>query len=262
MVLLAIGIGNTTVGLGAFDGARLVRSWRLGADHQRTADEVGLLVVACLRSAALDSADVTAVALGSVVPALERLYAEASAQYLARQAWVVTHDDDLGIANRTPAPEQVGIDRLLAAAAAYARYGGPLVVVDFGTATTVNAISAHGEFLGGAIAPGLATAHDALVARAAKLPPIPLALPDHAIGRTTPEAMQSGLVLGYVGLVEGLIRRVQEELGPAPVVATGGLAATMARAAPLIGHVEPHLTLHGICLAHERRRAGVGAAGG
>ncbi|MBI2321703.1 MAG: type III pantothenate kinase, partial [Chloroflexi bacterium] len=182
--------------------------------------------------------------------------------YLGRRAWVVTHDADLGIANGTPAPEQVGIDRLVAAAAAYARYGGPLVVVDFGTATTVNAISAHGEFLGGAIAPGLATAHDALVAYAAKLPPIPLALPERAIGRTTREAMQAGLMLGYVGLVEGLIRSVQEELGPALVVATGGLAATMAPATALIQHVEPHLTLHGIRLAHERRRAAVGATGG
>lgn len=261
-MLLAIGIGNTTVGIGAFDGERLLRSWQLAADRQRTVDEVGLLVVSCLRHAGLDPARIAAVALGSVVPALERLYTEASAQYLGRRAWVVTHDADLGIANRTLAPEQVGIDRLLVAAAAYARYGGPLVVVDFGTATTVNAISAHGAFLGGAIAPGLATAHDALVARAAKLPPVPLAVPDRAIGRTTREAMQAGLILGYVGLVEGLIRRVQDELGAAPVVATGGLAATMARATALIQHVEPHLMLHGIRLAHERRRAGVGAAGG
>lgn len=252
-MLLAIDIGNTNVGLGLFDGPALVCSWQLSADARRTPDETGLLVLHCLRHAGFDAAQVSAVAVASVVPPLEPLYLEVAARYLGQAAWLIGHDADLGIANRTAAPEQVGIDRLVTAAAAFHTYGGPLVVVDFGTATTIDAVSAQGEYLGGAIAPGLATAHEALVSRAAKLPPIPFVLPARAIGRTTREAMQAGLMFGYVGLVEGLVRRVQDELGVGPVVATGGLAETVARASTLALRVEPHLALQGIRLAHERR---------
>jgi type III pantothenate kinase len=261
-VLLAIDIGNTNVGLGLFDGATLRHTWQLAADARRTPDETGLLVTSCLRHAGRDPAQVSAVVVASVVPPLEQLYLEVAARYLSQPAWLITHEADLGIVNRTVAPEQVGIDRLVTAAAAFAMYGGPLVVVDFGTATTIDAVSARGEYLGGAIAPGLVTAHEALVSRTAKLPPIPLVLPERAIGRTTREAMQAGLMFGYVGLIEGLVRRVQAELGVGPVVATGGLAPTMARASALDLRVEPYLALEGIRLVHERRCRARRAVGG
>lgn len=261
-MLLAVDIGNTNVALGLFDGSELRHTWQLAADRGRTVDETAVLILHLLQHAGLGVADVTAVAVAAVVPELEQLYATVAERYLHQHAWLVTHEADLGLRNRTLAPEQVGIDRLLAAAAGYHACGGPLVVVDFGTATTVDAVSERGEFLGGAIAPGLATAHEALVARAAKLPPVPLTIPERVIGRTTLEAMQAGLMWGYVGLLEGLVRRVQDELGPAPVVATGGLAEAMARASALITRVEPHLALRGVHLAFGRRRTRVGAAGG
>lgn len=261
-VLLAIDIGNTNVSLGLFDGAELRYTWQLAADTRRTPDETGLLVLNCLRYVGLEPAQISAVAVASVVPPLEQHYSEVAARYLRQRAWLITHEADLGIANCTAAPEQVGIDRLVTAAAAFHRYGGPLVVVDFGTATTVDAVSAQGAYLGGAIAPGLVTAHEALVSRTAKLPPIPFVLPERAIGRTTREAMQAGLMFGYVGMIEGLVRRVQGELGAGPIVATGGLAQTLARASALDLRVEPHLALYGVRLVYERCSGRVGVKGG
>jgi type III pantothenate kinase len=256
-VLLAIDVGNTNIVLGVFDQAALVHSWRLSTQRERTVDELGLLVDGLFAHDRIDRSTIDAVVMSSVVPPLTRTTRAMAEQYLGLRTLTIEPDLDTGMPILYANPAEVGADRIVNAVAAYARYGRtaarPLIVVDFGTATTLDAISSGGEYLGGAICPGVQISTDALFQRAARLPRIDVRKPSQVIGCTTVGAMESGLFYGYVGMVEGLVRRMSDELGgQALCVATGGLASIIAPETPLIRHVDVDLTLHGLRMIWER----------
>jgi type III pantothenate kinase len=258
-MLLAIDVGNTNIVLGVFEGRELVRSWRLHTERERTADELGLIVHGLFRQSRIDSSRIDAVVLGSVVPPLTATVSGMIWRYLERKSLVVDPVRNAGMPILYDNPAEVGADRIVNAIAAYDAYGGegtrPLVICDFGTATTLDAVSAKGEYLGGAICPGVTISADALFQRAARLPRIDVRKPATVIGRTTVGAMESGLFYGYVGMVEGLVRRMSDELGGHAIcIATGGLALVMAPETPLIDHVEVDLTLQGLRIVWERNR--------
>lgn len=243
--MLTIDVGNTHTVLGLFEGDRLVRHWRIASDRQKTADEYGALFMTLLGQQA---APVETVALASVVPPLVGTLAETVHAVFGLAPLVLTPEMDLGIAVRVPVPGEVGIDRIANARAAWDLIGGPAIVVDFGTATTYDVLSADGAYIGGAIAPGILTAAEALFQRAAKLPRVDLVRPDSVIGTNTASAMQSGLVFGFAGQVDAIVGRIREELGApdAPVIATGGLAELVSAETVVRPRIEPWLTLYGI----------------
>lgn len=249
-MLLAINVGNTTAKLGLFAGERLLDTWRLATDVRRTSDEYGILLKGLLDRRFAER-ELDGVVVGSVIPRLEPILAEMCERYLGLRPFFLEPGLDVGMPVLTDNPEQVGVDRLADALAGLRLYGRPLVTIDLGTATVLNAISAEGAFLGGAIAPGLALTMDALVGGTAKLPPIALVAPARAIGRNTSAAMQSGFFFGYVGMVDGLIERIWGEMGRCRVVATGGHSEMIAAHTNKIDIVDPDLTLHGLRLAHE-----------
>ncbi|PYR35122.1 MAG: type III pantothenate kinase [Acidobacteria bacterium] len=258
-MLLAIDVGNTNIVLGIFDGRTLVHAWRLQTLRERTADELGLLVEGLFTHSALTCAQVGGIVLGSVVPPLTGTTCAMVEQYFGRLPLVVDPATNTGMPILYENPSEVGADRIVNAIAAYERFGaareGPLIVCDFGTATTFDAVSARGEYLGGAICPGVTISADALFQRAARLPRIDVRKPAHVVGRTTVGAMEAGLFYGYVGMVEGLIRRMSDELGGRAIcVATGGLAPMMAPETPLIDHVDVDLTLQGLRIVWERNQ--------
>ena len=258
-MLLAIDVGNTNIVLGVFDGATLVRSWRLQTLRERTADELGLLVEGLFAHDRVDRSAVDGIVLGSVVPPLTGTTRAMAERYFGVKALIVEPGVNTGMPILYENPSEVGADRIVNAIAAYERFGGsrtrPLIVVDFGTATTFDAITAKGEYLGGAICPGVQISADALFQRAARLPRIDVRKPSRIVGRTTVGAMESGLFWGYVGMVEGLVRRITDELGGNAVcVATGGLADVIAPETPLIHHVDADLTLHGLRLVWARNQ--------
>jgi type III pantothenate kinase len=258
-MLLAIDIGNTNIVLGVFDGAALLESWRLATMRERTADELGLLVDALFAHSRIDKVAVRSIILGSVVPPLTGTMQEMTERYFGVAALTIEPGTTTGMPILYEQPSEVGADRIVNGVAAYEQFGKaagrPLVVVDFGTATTFDAISAKGEYLGGAICPGVQISADALFQRAARLPRIDVRKPAQTIGRTTIGAMESGLFYGYVGLVEGLVRRMNAELGNHAIcVATGGLAGTIAPETAVIDHVDPDLTLHGLRIVWERNQ--------
>jgi type III pantothenate kinase len=252
-MLLAVDVGNTNVVGGLFDGARLAHQWRVSTAPQRTTDELHVLWEGLLRSRRLGLGDVSGVCLASVVPALTGSYEELAQQRIGCPLVTVSTRIELGIAVDTDNPPEVGADRIMNALAARERYGAPAVVADFGTSTNFDVVSAAGAFIGGVIAPGMAASVEALVSRTAQLHRIALRRPQRAIGRNTTECMQSGAFFGYVGLVEGIIDRILEELeAPAPVIGTGGLATVIAPETDRIRHVDQELTLEGIRLVWER----------
>jgi type III pantothenate kinase len=256
-MLLAIDVGNTNIVLGVFDGATLVRSWRLQTLRERTSDELGLLVEGLFAHDRIDRARVSGVIIGSVVPPQTGTTQAMVQRYFDREALLVDPVRNTGMPILYESPADVGADRIVNAIAAYERFGraggGPLVVCDFGTATTLDAVTEAGEYLGGAICPGITISADALFQRAARLPRIDVRKPAHVIGRTTVGAMESGLFYGYVGMVEGLVRRMTAELGGAAIcVATGGLATVIAPETTLIAHVDVDLTLQGLRIVWER----------
>ena len=264
-MLLALDIGNTNIVLGVFDGTRLAHSWRLTTLRERTADELGLLMHGLFDVSGVDRRAVSAVIMASVVPPLTSPARGMVERYLGVKAMVVEPGLETGMPILYEPPSDVGADRIVNGIAAYEQYGRattcPLVVVDFGTATTLDAISAKGEYLGGAICPGVTISADALFQRAARLPRIDVRKPATVVGHTTVGAMESGLFWGYVGMVEGLVRRMSAELaGPGGdaasvrCVATGGLAAVIAPETPLIHHVDPDLTLNGLRIVWERNQ--------
>lgn len=249
-MMLALDIGNSNVKLGVFRGPRLVRSWRVSADARRTADEAETQLVQVLGPR---RRLVRRVALASVVPAAGETWRTATAALFRREPVQVTHASPLGFSVEYRPPEDVGADRLADAAAAVARCGAPVVVVDFGSAVTLSVVSRRRAYLGGAIAPGIELTAEALARRTAKLPLIAPAAPRGAIGRSTAESLRSGLVLGAAALVDGLLQRTFEELGErARVLATGGAAAVVVPHCRLVREVVPHLTLEGIRLVAER----------
>jgi type III pantothenate kinase len=251
-MLLAIDAGNSNITLGLYEGAKPGPRWRLATVHDRTADEYGLLLDDLLEHAGFEVEAVDAVVMASVVPPLTGVLEEAAVRYLGRAPLVVDAGVKTGVRIRYDDPKQVGADRVVDAVAIHHLYGGPACCVDFGTATTFDAISVEGDYLGGAIAPGIGIAADALFQRAAKLPRVDLLRPPALIGKNTVHSLQSGLLFGYVSLVEGMVARFRKELGPEmKVVATGGLAETVAKETTAIDVVAPWLTLDGLRIVHE-----------
>jgi len=256
-MLLAIDVGNTNIVLGVFDGEQLVADFRMHTEERSTGDELGLLVVGLLRGRGIEPADVDALVVSTVVPILSRPIDELAHHYFRMAPMVVGPGIRTGMRILAEDPRQVGADRIVNSIAVFRRYGGPAVVLDFGTATTFDAISPQGDYLGGAIAPGLVIGLDALVSHTAKLTRVELVAPPSVIGRNTTAAMQSGLVYGYVGLIEGIVQRMKAELGEqTKVIATGGLAELIAAQTSSIDSVDQRLTLDGLRIIHELNAAG------
>jgi type III pantothenate kinase len=259
-MLLAIDVGNTNVTIGVYDRDRLAHSWRLAALRERTADELGIFLVKLFEQANVPIASVDGIAIASVVPPLTRPMEEMCERYFHHTALVVDASN-AGIPIRYTPATDVGADRLVDAVAAWEKFGRPegvpLIVVDFGTATTFNAISSKGEYLGGVICPGINISAEALFQRAARLPRVDVRKPPTVIGENTVGAMQSGLYFGYVEMVDGLVRRLRAELAEgdkAVVIATGGLADVLSGESSAIQHVDSNLTLDGLRLIWERHK--------
>lgn len=254
-MLLTIDIGNTNLTLGLYQGEELGPHWRLATVHDRMPDEYGLQFLGLLSHAGRSPQDLTGICLASVVPPLTGRICEACRVYLGLDPLVVDAGVKTGVRIRYEDPRAVGADRIVDAAAVQRLYGGPACVVDFGTATTFDAISKEGDYLGGAIAPGIGIASEALFLRTAKLPRVDLQRPPAAIGRNTVHAMQSGLLFGYVALVEGMVARFRSELGPEmKVIGTGGLASLIAQETKVIEIIAPWLTLDGLRMIWEMNR--------
>ena len=251
-MLLAIDIGNTNLTLGLYRGEERVAAWRLATAHERMPDEYGLQLLGLLEHAGFAPEDIDAAVLASVVPPLTGTLLQACETYLGRRPLVVDAGVKTGVRIHYDDPKAVGADRVVDAAAVKKLYGGPACVVDFGTATTFEAISAEGDFMGGAIAPGIGIAAEALFQRTAKLQRVELSRPPSPIGRNTVHAIQSGLLFGYVGLVEGMVARFRAELGPTmKVIGTGGLAELIARETAVIEILAPWLTLDGLRMIYD-----------
>jgi type III pantothenate kinase len=251
-MLLAIDIGNTNLTIGLYEGDKLGWHWRLATDHNRMPDEYGLQLLGLLQHAGHNIQDLTGISLSSVVPPLTGRVTQACREYIKQTPLVVDTGIKTGIRIRYEDPKAVGADRVCDAAAVMRYYGGPACVIDFGTATTFNALTREGDYLGGAITAGINLAAEALYTRAAKLPRIDLQRPPNVIGRNTVHAMQSGLLYGYVSMVEGMVERFRKELGAEmKVVATGGLAEVVAKETPVIQHIAPWLTLDGLRIIWE-----------
>ena len=254
-MLLAIDVGNTNIAFGVFEGESLRATWNVATDLNKTADEYAELILNLLPREGLTLSNIDQMIIASVVPPLEPIFEEFSQHYLGILPLVVGPGVKTGVRICTDNPREVGADRVANAAAAHHLYGGPIIVVDFGTATTLDAVSKEGDYLGGAIAPGIGIAAEALFERASKLPRIELIPPEHAMGKNTVSMMQSGMIFGYVGLIEGLVTRIRQELGgKARVIATGGLAYVMTKETKVVDMVDPHLTLIGLRLIHEMNR--------
>jgi type III pantothenate kinase len=251
-MLLVIDIGNTNLTIGLYEGENLGWHWRLATDHNRMPDEYGLQLLGLLQHAGHNILDLTGISLSSVVPPLTGRVVQACTEYLKKTPLVIDTGVKTGVRIRYEDPRAVGADRVCDAAAVMRNYGGPACVIDFGTATTFNAITRDGDYLGGAITAGINLAAEALYTRAAKLPRIELQRPPNVIGRNTVHAMQSGLLFGYVCMVEGMVERFRAELGPQmKVIATGGLAEVVAKETSAIQHIAPWLTLDGLRIIWE-----------
>lgn len=255
-MILAIDIGNSNITFGLYNGQRdLQYHWRIKTDHERLPDEYGIIMLGLMRHEGLNFDQIHGVVLASVVPPLTQVFVRMVERFMKQTPLVVGAGVKTGVRIRYDSPRDVGADRICDAVAAYRLYGGPACVVDFGTATTFNAISADGDYLGGAIAPGIGIAAEALFSRTSKLPRVNLVRPPHAIGANTPHAMQSGLIFGYVGMVEGMVKRFKAELGQeTKVIGTGGMVRVIAPETDVIEIVNPWLTLEGLHLIWEMNR--------
>ena len=246
-MLLLLEVGNTNTSVGVHDGARLIASWRLTSRREQTSDEYGLFIHTLLRSRGIEPRQITDVAISNVVPPVQRTLEWMAEGYFGATPFSVQSGVNVPIVLAVDNPTEVGADRVCNAVAAIALYGPPCIVVDFGTATNFDCVNARGEFIGGAIAPGLATAAEALISRAARLYRVELVAPPTAVGRNTMTNIQSGAVLGYAGLVDGLIERMRREIeGEVKVIGTGGLAAQMREVARSLQIVNPDLRLEGL----------------
>lgn len=255
-MLLTIDVGNTNTVLGVFRGDKLIANWRLTTARQQTVDEYGVLARNLFTLAGLDDAEIGGVIISSVVPPLNWTLGELSRIYFGHRAMFVEMGVKTGMAVLVDNPLEVGADRIVNGVAAFHRYGGPCIVVDFGTAITFDVISAKGEYLGGVIAPGLGIASEALFARAARLPRVEIKDPGKVIGTNTITHMQAGLYYGAIDMVDGMLTRIKNELGsPVTVVATGGQAKLVAKGSKLIDHTDDFLTLTGLRLIWEKNHA-------
>ncbi len=251
-MLMVIDVGNTNTVLGIYRGEELVQSWRLKTEREKTADEWGILSRTLLSLGDVSSGTVSAIVVSSVVPPARSALEEMALRYFGLQPLFIEATMNLGMPVRYNPPADVGADRIVNAVAAYTAFGGPAIVVDFGTATTFDAISAKGEYLGGVIAPGIGISSEALFLRAARLPRVDIRPPAKVIGDSTVASMQSGLYWGYAGLVDGILRRMKQELENAYAVSTGGLAELISPACEEIDSVDRNLTLEGMRLIYQR----------
>jgi type III pantothenate kinase len=253
-VLLAVDIGNTQTHLGAFEGEELVEHWRFQTRSGATGDELAERIAGLFSLSEMSFTQVDSVCVSSVVPPLGGEFERLAERYLEADCLTIGPGLKTGMPIRIENPLEVGADRLVNAVAAYDKVGAACVVVDFGTGINFDAVSAAGEYLGGAIAPGLEISLSALIERAARIPRIELAAPEAAIGRSSRAAIQSGIVFGFAGLIDGVARRIEEELGEARFLATGGLASTVVPFTETIDEVDDQLTLRGLRRIHERNR--------
>jgi type III pantothenate kinase len=254
-MLMAIDIGNTTVAIGLFDGPALAHHWRIRSDHDKTPDEYEVLFRSLLASGRRDVSDIRGVIISSVVPPLTPVFQALSFDLFRTKPLVVGPGLKTGMPILYEAPLEVGADRVVASVAAFEKYGGPCIVVDFGTATTFDAVSTRGEYLGGAIAPGIGISAEALYLKTAKLPLIEVRKPVRAVGKTTVASMQSGLYFGYIGLTRNIIEEIRKEIGgEARVVATGGFGEQVSAEVEAISAFEPDLVLDGLRIIYERNR--------
>jgi type III pantothenate kinase len=255
-MLLALDVGNTTITIGLFEGEELRATWRIATDHSRLADEYAVILIGLLNVNGVQAGAISDAAVVSVVPDLVPVFDALLRKHLGVSPLVVGTGTRTGVRILYDSPRDVGADRVADVVAAVHKYGPPpLIVVDLGTGLVFDAITAEGDYLGGAIAPGIHVAAEALYERAAKLYPVEITRPPSAIGRNTVAAIQSGLLFGFVGLIEGMVARFKNELGGrATVVGTGGWAEMFARETPAIDVVDPDLTLHGLRLIYEQNR--------
>ena len=256
-MFIAIDIGNTHTVFGIYKGARLLSDWRVTTMLQRTEDEIGTQVQQFLAQMKVRPRAIEAIGISSVVPNITDVYAAMSRKFFTREALVVDSTLDLGFRIRYEEPRSVGADRLCNAVAGFARYGGPLIIIDFGTATTYDVIGSNGDYLGGVISPGIETSASDLHRRAARLPKVELHLPERVIGTDTVSSMQIGILWGAIDAMEGMVRRIQDELqstgqARATVIATGGFSEFVRHRSAVIEHVEPSLVLEGIRLIAAR----------
>lgn len=254
-MILAVDVGNTQTVVGLFEGERLVAHWRIASDASATPDELVIKVDALLGVPGHAWSDVDRVVVASVVPKLTDAWNDASVKATALEPMIVGPGLKTGLPIRSDNPHEVGADRIVNGVAALAAYGAPVLVVDFGTATTIDVIDADGAYLGGVIAPGVETSAEALFAKAARLSKVDLVDPGTVIGRNTRHSVQAGLLIGGAVMVDGLVRRIWAELGHhTPVVATGGLARRMSAICETVTDVDPDLTLKGLMMVYERNR--------
>jgi len=251
-MLLALDIGNTSIHIGLFDGEVLKDTWRVGVEQEKLPDEYGVLLLTLLGTGGIGAKDIDACIIGCDVPPLIPTFETVCRKYFGMEPMVVGHGLRTGVRILYDNPKQLGADRIIDAVAAIRKYGAPVIIVDFGTATVFDAVNENGDYLGGAIAPGIGIASEALFSRAAMLYRVQLERPPVAIGKNTIHAMQSGILFGYVGLVEGLVARFKLELtGDVKVVATGGLAKEIAQETDCIDIIDGNLTLDGLRYIHE-----------
>ena len=254
-MLLVIDVGNTNTVLGIYDGGKLKKDWRVGTDKYRTVDEYAMLINDLFGLAGFGFADLSDVIVSCVVPPMQNILEKLCRQYLQLSPYVVGPGMKTGMPIQYDNPSEVGADRIVNSVAAYEQCRCALIVVDFGTATTFDVVSADGSYQGGAIAPGIGISAEALFDRASKLPRVEFSRPAQVIGKNTVNSMQSGIFFGYVGLVEGIVSRIKKELSETPkVIATGGLAGPIAAATDSIDLVEPFLTLEGLRILYQRNR--------
>jgi type III pantothenate kinase len=251
-MLLAIDVGNDGIKFGVFNGERRIHDWRIPTRLDSTADELGLAFIQLMREADIDARAIDGAAISSVVPPMNARLADAVRRYFSCEPLLVVPGVKTGLKIRYEDPREVGADRIVAALAAFRKYGGPLIIIDFGTGTTYDAVSREGEYLGGAIAPGVQISIDALVQHGARLFRVELKPPPSVIGRTTGESLQAGIIYGFVAQVEGMVARLRKELGAdARVIATGGMADVIAPETTIIEEVDDGLMLDGLRLVHE-----------
>ncbi len=251
-----IDIGNTNTVLGVYDGDKLLVDWRLGTHREQTSDEYGIFLKELFLLTQMKMSDIKHIIISSVVPPSLPSMEEAAKKYFGICPLIVEPGIITGMPIQVDNPREVGADRIVNAVAAFEKHGGPLIVVDFGTATTFDVVSAKGEFLGGVIAPGMVISMEALFQRAAKLPRIELTKPKNVIGRNTISCMQSGIIYGYVGLVDELVNRIKAEMQDVPlVIATGGLSTLIAKETKTIDEVDPMLTLEGLRIIFQKNQA-------
>lgn len=262
-MLLVLNINNTSIKIGIYRGADLSMHWRIATDRDKTDDEYAMILRSLFHYAGMEFAQVESVAISCVVPPLTDVFERLCRQYFGVVPLMVGPGIRTGMRIMYENPKEVGADRICNAIAVYEKYGGPAIVVDFGTATTFTVVSAAGDFLGGAIAPGIGVSVDALSEHAAQLPHVELLKPRSVIGRSTVSAMQSGIIYGFVGQVEEIILRMRQELGGRAVaVATGGWSELIVSECRCFDHYDPFLTLEGLRIIHERNRQSFGPAQG